>query len=98
MDHSMHTLVNASDLTGDSVMGCAVYGAEDAKIGTISHVHGSGSAMQVIVDVGGFLGIGTKPVSIDGSALTFMRDQDGEVHAMTAWTKDQITNLPAHNH
>jgi len=98
MDHSMHTLLNASEITADTVMGCTVYGAEDAKIGTISHVHGSGAAMQVIVDVGGFLGIGTKPVAINCDVLTFMRDEDGTVHATSPWTKDQVLNLPTHHH
>jgi hypothetical protein len=52
----------------------------------------------VIVDVGGFLGLGAKPVALTTSQLTFMRDNDGDVHATTAWTKDQIKALPEHHH
>lgn len=98
MDHSMHTLLNESEVNEDNVMGSTVYGAEDARIGVISHVHGQGSHMQVIVDVGGFLGIGAKPVSIGRDALTFMRDEDGAIHATTAWTRDQVMDLPPHRH
>ena len=32
-----------------------------------------------MIDVGGFLGIGAKPVSVPISDLDFMRDEDGQV-------------------
>lgn len=98
MDHSMHTLLDASSLTETDLMDAPVYGADDAKIGRIGHVHGSGMSMQVIVDAGGFLGIGTKPIAIGADALTFMRDENGDVHATTSWTKEQVMALPSHDH
>ncbi|MBB4351173.1 hypothetical protein GGE35_004717 [Rhizobium cellulosilyticum] len=27
-----------------------------------------------------------------------MRDEDGDVHAVTAWTKDQLKEMPEHHH
>ena len=50
------------------------------------------------MDVGGFLGIGAKPVALPVSQLDFMRDEDGEVHATTTLTKDQVKALPEHRH
>ena len=64
MDHSTHTQLVDSDLTEATLMDAVVYGADDEKIGTVSHVHGMGAATQVIVDVGGFLGMGAKPVAM----------------------------------
>ena len=98
MDHSTHTPLADSDLTEAILMGAAVYGADDAKIGTVSHVHGLGPATAVIVDVGGLLGIGAKPVAMTTNQLRFMRDEDGDVHATTSWTKDQVKALPEHHH
>ena len=65
-----------------------IYGPGDEKIGSVAHLHGSGAGAQVIVDVGGFLGIGAKPVALPVSQLHFMRDEDGEVHATTTLTKE----------
>jgi len=64
----------------------------------VDHVHGAGANVGAIVDVGGFLGIGAKPVAVPLSDLDFMRDEDGEVHAVTTWTKDQLKDMPEHHH
>ncbi len=98
MDHSSHARLADSELNEDTLIDAVVYGTDDQIIGTVSHVHGVGAATKVIVDVGGFLGIGAKPVALTTSQLTFMRDEDGEVHATTAWTKDQVKALPEHHH
>ncbi len=98
MDHSTHTQLVDSDLTEATLMDAVVYGADDEKIGTVSHVHGMGAATQVIVDVGGFLGMGAKPVAMTTNQLNFMRDEEGAVHATTSWTKEQIKAMPEHNH
>ncbi len=98
MDHTTHTPLLDNELTEANLIDAVVYGAHDEKIGTVSHVHGMGAATHVIVDVGGFLGMGTKPVSLTTNQLSFMRDSDGDVHATTAWTKEQIKALPEHAH
>ena len=48
------------------------------------------------MDVGGFLGIGSKRIAVSASDLRFMRDEDGDVHAVTTWTKDQLKAMPEH--
>lgn len=97
MDHSTHTRLDAVDFTSETLVDAVVYGVNDEKIGTVSHVHGMGEASQVIVDVGGFLGMGTKPVMLTAGQLNFMRAPDGSVHATTTWTKDQVKALPEHS-
>ncbi len=98
MDHATHTPLVDSELTEANLLNAVVYGADDEKIGAVAHVHGMGAGAQVIVDVGGFLGIGAKPVALTTSQLSFMRDEDGDVHATTAWTKEQVKALPEHHH
>lgn len=97
MDHSKHVRLTSEELTGSVLEGATIYGPEDEKIGTVAHVHGTGSAGQIVIDVGGFLGIGAKRIAVTAADLDFMRDEDGDVHAVTAWTKDQLKAMPEHH-
>ena len=97
MDHSTHVPLAESELTADILEGATVYGPDDDDIGTISHLHGRGMDAKAVVDVGGFLGIGSKAVAIPVSSLHFMRDEDGDVHATTDWSEDDLKALPAHH-
>lgn len=97
MDHSKHISLASTELTADILDGATIYGPGDEKIGSVSHVHGAGPTSQVVVDVGGFLGIGAKPVAVSMNELEFMRDEDGNVHAVTSWTKDQLSEMPEHS-
>ncbi len=92
MDHTNHVRLRSDELVPDVLEGATIYGPGDEKIGSVDHVHGS----QVIVDVGGFLGIGAKPVAVPTTQLDFMRDNDGDVHAVTSWTKNQLKDMPEH--
>lgn len=98
MDHSHHQRLTGDEVTEAVLTGATVYGPGDETIGTISHVHGAGPEAQVIIDVGGFLGIGAKPVAVRAADLDLMRDEGGTVHAVTAWTKEQVKDMPEHHH
>lgn len=92
MDHSDHTRLTAEEMTPDNLHGATIYGPGDESIGSIAHLHGS----TVVVEVGGFFGIGAKPVAIPMRELDVMRDEDGVVHATTNMTSDQLKALPEH--
>lgn len=96
MDHSRHTRLANTELTVDRLEGATIYGPGDEKIGSVSHLHDTGETAQVVIDVGGFLGIGAKPVSVPANQLNFMRDEGGDVHAVTNWTKDELKAMPEH--
>ena len=96
MDHSKHIRLASSELTAANLEDATIYGADDHKVGSVSHIHGGGAGSLVVIDVGGFLGIGAKPVGVPISSLEFMRDEDGDVHAVTAWTKDELKAMPEH--
>ena len=96
MDHSKHVRLTSEEFSPVVLEGATIYGTDDSKIGTVNHVQGSGPTAQVIIDVGGFLGIGAKPVAVAASDLDFMRDEDGDVHAVTAWTEEQLKEMPEH--
>lgn len=96
MDHSKHVRLTSAELTSENLDGATIYGPGDEKIGSVAHTHGGAMVNQVVIDVGGFLGIGAKPVAVPVSDLQFMRDEDGDVHAVTTWTKDQLKEMPEH--
>lgn len=96
MDHSRHTPLAATELNAAILEGATIYGPGDENVGKVAHVHGLGAISQIIVDVGGFLGLGAKPVALNVSDLNFMRDENGDVHGVTRFTKDQLKELPEH--
>ena len=98
MDHASNVVLDSLDFTPETLLNAQIFGDEDHKIGTVSHVHGFGTDSQVVIDVGGFLGLGTKSVMMAAADLIFMRDDNGTVHGLTSWTKDQVRALPEHDH
>jgi len=98
MDHSRHIRLSSAELTEAVIANAPVYGADDRKIGSISHCHGTGTVTEVVIDVGGFLGIGSKPVLVGIDQLDLMRDEKGGVHGVTSWTREQLKSLPKHHH
>lgn len=98
MDHTNHVRLSPTELTPSILEGATIYGYADEKVGKVDHIEGAGLESTAVVDVGGFLGIGAKPVALPLRELDFMRDEDGDIHATTSWTKDELKELPEHRH
>jgi len=96
MDHSHHVRLKSDELTAQTLKGATIYGADDVVLGRVSHLHGSGAACQVIVEIGDAGGARTKPVAVGLGQLEFMRDERGAVHAITSWTSKQVQTMPEH--
>lgn len=80
----------SSDLIGTDVVT-----ANDEKLGDISDIlfEKDGKAIAAIIDVGGFLGIGAKPVAVSFDSLT-MAPTDRGSKVVVAMTKDDLNNAP----
>lgn len=98
IDHASNVVIDSIDFVPETLMKAQIFGDGDQKIGRVNHVHGMGANSQIVVDVGGFLGIGTRSVMLKATDLIFMRDGNGAVHGLTSWTKDQVKALPEHAH
>ncbi len=97
-DHSQHKRLEDAELESKILEGAPIYDHHNAEIGKVSHLHGSGAHAQVIVDVGGFLGLGAKTVALNMAQLDFMRDENGHVHALTNFNKSDLERMPEHHH
>ena len=98
MNHSLHPRLQPEELNSFNLDGAKICDRNDETVGSISHIHGEGPQAEVIVDVGGFLGIGAKPVAIPLAQLDVMRDENGVVHAVTQMTSEAVEALPEHQH
>ncbi|MEF2071767.1 PRC-barrel domain-containing protein [Consotaella aegiceratis] len=91
--------VTGSQLSADDLMGTTVYGPNDESIGSVGDIAltAEGGVDAIIVDVGGFLGIGAKPVALAMDNIQFMRDDSGSLYLYTQFTEDQLENAPEYN-
>ncbi|MEF2550825.1 PRC-barrel domain-containing protein [Aurantimonas sp. A2-1-M11] len=95
----MQPVTDAAELTADNLLGTTVYGPDDSTVGDIGDIAISpeGQVDAVIVDVGGFLGIGEKQVAVSMDNLQFMRDANGSMYLYTQFTEEQLENAPEYN-
>lgn len=98
-DRTGLTSVNQADLSAEDLRGIPVYGLNDEQIGTISDVvlTPQGNSDAVIVDVGGFLGLGAKPVAVGFENLTFSSDTNGQRYLFLNTSRDQLEAQPEYD-
>jgi len=85
-----------SHILGSDLIGASVTNANGDSIGKTSDVlvdKSNKTVDAVVIDVGGFLGIGSKSVAIPLDKLTIGARPDEGVR--TAMTKEQLESLPA---
>jgi hypothetical protein len=98
IDKSTLTEMPMGDIRGGDLKGATVYGANDAKIGEIGDVVLKDNKPDaVIIDVGGFLGIGAKEVALGMDKLKFMTDKNGKKYLYTNFTKEQLQAQTAYD-
>lgn len=92
--------VDHAGLTVEQIQGATVYDAKNDRVGSIAELKmGTGGQIeQAVVDVGGFLGIGAKPVALSFSDLDIHKQVDGNTYRVYVnMTKEQLEALPAHS-
>ncbi|TPJ31550.1 PRC-barrel domain-containing protein [Mesorhizobium sp. B2-7-2] len=99
IDKSSLTEMPSDKISAANLIGTNVYGADDAKVGEIGDVilTGDKKVDAIIVDVGGFLGIGEKKVAVAMENLKFMTDKNGNRYLYTNFTKDQLEAQTAYD-
>jgi len=92
------TPIASANLSPEQLRGIGVYGTNDAQIGTISDVVMLGDDIDaLVIDVGGFLGIGAKPVAVGLDNLTLSSDIGGARYLFLNATREELENQPAYD-
>lgn len=99
VDRTGFSEFDESGLSADDLRGIGVYGINDEQIGTIGDIitNPEGSFDAVIVDVGGFLGIGAKPVAVGFDNLSFSADTFGNRYLFLNTTREQLETQPPYD-
>jgi sporulation protein YlmC with PRC-barrel domain len=88
------THVSAHDL-----MSTTVYSTDKKDIGSVGDVilTKDGNIDAMVVDVGGFLGIGQKPVAIAFNGVDIRKDANGKLAVFTHFTKNGLDKAPTYD-
>jgi hypothetical protein len=99
IDASGFSEFDETGLAAEDLRGIGVYGINDEQIGAIGDVitNADGSFDAVIVDVGGFLGLGAKPVAVGFDNLVFSADTFGNRYLFLNTTREQLEAQPAYD-
>jgi sporulation protein YlmC with PRC-barrel domain len=99
IDKSTLNPFDTSNVRAEDLVGTTVYGANDENVGEIGDVvmTQDGKVDAIIIDVGGFLGMGEKEVAIGMDNLSFLTDKDGNKYLYTNLTKEQLEAQAAYD-
>lgn len=99
IDKSTLSPFDTANVRTEDLVGTTVYGADDANVGEIGDVvmTQDGKVDAVILDVGGFLGVGEKEVAVGMDNLAFLTDKDGNKYLYTTFTKEQLDAAAAYD-
>lgn len=88
--------VASADLTTEDLTGARVYGMNDEDVGEISEliVTDDGKLDLAVIDVGGFLGIGERPVALTFDELQIVRGDGNSFRVYIDSTKEALEAQP----
>ena len=86
-----------SNSSGGQLDGAPVYDLEHIKVGRVEQISGAGASLRVVLEVGGFLGMGARHVMLDASEIKFARATDGSIYAVTTIPEAALTKRTPHN-
>jgi len=89
--------VPVEELSSDELTGIPVYAAADEHIGDINAVvtDDSGQIQQIIIGVGGFLGIGERDLAYPLDQVSIQRQPDGtDLRAYVGTPAAEVQSLP----
>lgn len=93
-----YMVADAEFLTSDKLTGAQVYDSNDEVIGEVGTLvlSDDGQVSQAIIDVGGWLGMGAKPVALNLTDIDILRNEAGDdVRVYLTKTKEELEAMPA---
>jgi predicted outer membrane protein len=92
-------LVEPADISANALKQATVYDADNQRVGSVADVvlARDGRIDAVVLDVGGFLGIGAKPVALAFDDLQFRRDPTNRLYVYSKFTRQQLEQAPKYD-
>lgn len=94
-----YTAVDVATISANELTNATVYSGENENVGSVGDVilADDGTIDAVVLDIGGFLGLGQKPVAIAFDALTIRRDDSGNLFVFTGFSRAQLEGAVDYN-
>ena len=88
-----------TELTASDLEGARVYGVNDEDVGEINRLilDDQGKITEVILDIGGFLGMGEHRIAVTMDELNIQRNNDGDFRVYIDATQANLEKQPAYN-
>ena len=89
-----------AELTADKLQGARVYGAKDEDVGEVNKLvmGDNGQVKTIVLDIGGFLGMGEHQIAVTPDELTIVRNADGsDVRVYIDANKDALMAQPEYH-
>lgn len=88
-----------TELTSENLVGARVYGAKDEDVGEVNKLilNSDGSVKQLVLDIGGFLGMGEHQIAVGLDQVNIMRNEKGDdVRVYVDSNKETLKALPTY--
>ncbi|NVK35125.1 MAG: PRC-barrel domain-containing protein [Rhodobacteraceae bacterium] len=91
------TKVDSATVSKEQLIDTSVYTSEDNNIGEIDQVlvGSDGTIDAVVINVGGFLGLGEKPVAVAYDSLNLFETENGDLLVTAPYTEKELENAKA---
>ena len=88
--------VTSDLITADDLQGANVYGSNNESVADVKEVlmTTEGKVERIVVDVGGFLGIGARSVAIDVNEADIQKDENNNVRVYIPMSKKELRQMP----
>jgi sporulation protein YlmC with PRC-barrel domain len=92
-------MTDTSKISAQDLMNTPVYSARNKDLGQVGDVVLSkdGRIDAMVIDVGGFLGLGQKPVAIAFDGVDIRKDNSGKLTVHTRFTKQELEAAPKYD-
>lgn len=90
----------AKELTSETLVGARVYGAKDEDVGEVDKLvlNADGSVKQLVLDIGGFLGMGEHRIAVGLDEVNIVRNEKGDdIRVYVNSDKETLKALPTYN-
>jgi hypothetical protein len=88
--------VRPADMTASDIIGMDVRNTANEDLGEIADVviEDGKNIRALVLDVGGFLGLGERRVAVTPASVVIVKERDGGQYALVNATKETLTNAP----